>query len=115
MSLVLSQVDGFVGTVTLNHPEKRNALGDVVTPALREILPRGPLMCGEFYPGWFDTWGAPHHLGNTPNYLRDLEIMLKRNGSFSIYMAHGGTSNDCGRGATVPANNRNWALWPRRP
>ena len=34
--------------------------------ALREILPKGPLMCGEFYPGWFDTWGAPHHTGNTP-------------------------------------------------
>ena len=22
-------------------------------------------MCGEFYPGWFDTWGSPHHTGNT--------------------------------------------------
>ena len=60
--------------------------------ALRRLQPRGPLMCGEFYPGWFDTWGAPHHRGNTENYLRDLEIMLKRNGSFSIYMAHGGTT-----------------------
>ena len=60
--------------------------------ALRHLQPKGPLMCGEFYPGWFDTWGAPHHLGNTPNYLQDLEIMLNRNGSFSIYMAHGGTS-----------------------
>ena len=28
MSLVLSRVDGFVGTVTLNHPEKRNALSE---------------------------------------------------------------------------------------
>ena len=60
--------------------------------ALRKILPKGPLMCGEFYPGWFDTWGAPHHTGNTANYLRDLETMLKADGSFSIYMAHGGTT-----------------------
>ena len=30
------------------------------------MQPKGPLMCGEFYPGWFDTWGAPHHFGNTP-------------------------------------------------
>ncbi len=59
---------------------------------LRQLQPEGPLMCGEFYPGWFDTWGAPHHVGNAANYLRDLETMLKRNGSFSIYMAHGGTS-----------------------
>jgi beta-galactosidase len=62
--------------------------------ALRQILPegKGPLMCGEFYPGWFDTWGAPHHLGKTDQYLRDLEYMLKHNASFSIYMAHGGTT-----------------------
>jgi beta-galactosidase len=60
--------------------------------ALREILPQGPLMCGEFYPGWFDTWGAPHHTGNQAKYLADLEYMLKANASFSIYMAHGGTT-----------------------
>ena len=53
---------------------------------------KGPLMCGEFYPGWFDTWGAPHHRGNTPVVLRDLDYMLKANGSFSLYMAHGGTT-----------------------
>ena len=62
--------------------------------ALRQILPegKGPLMCGEFYPGWFDTWGAPHHTGKTDKYLADLEYMLKHNASFSIYMAHGGTT-----------------------
>ena len=60
--------------------------------SLREILPQGPLMCGEFYPGWFDTWGAPHHLGNRTQYLADLEYMLKHDESFSIYMAHGGTT-----------------------
>lgn len=60
--------------------------------ALRATQPKGPLMCGEFYPGWFDTWGAPHHLGNTPQYLADLEYMLSRGASFSIYMAHGGTT-----------------------
>jgi len=60
--------------------------------ALREVQPKGPLMCGEFYPGWFDTWGLPHHLGNTERYLADLEYMLQNNASFSIYMAHGGTT-----------------------
>lgn len=69
---------------------------------LREIQPTGPLMCGEFYPGWFDTWGAPHHLGNTPQYLKDLEYMLANNGSFSIYMAHGGTSFGMWSGADRP-------------
>lgn len=60
--------------------------------ALREIQPTGPLMCGEFYPGWFDTWGYPHHTGNTPQYIKDLKYMLENNASFSIYMVHGGTT-----------------------
>ena len=70
--------------------------------ALREVQPTGPLMCGEFYPGWFDTWGFPHHLGNTPQYLADLEYMLKNNASFSIYMAHGGTTFGLWAGADRP-------------
>jgi beta-galactosidase len=70
--------------------------------ALREILPQGPLMCGEFYPGWFDTWGQPHHLGNTPKYLGDLKYMLSHGDSFSIYMVHGGTTFGLWSGADHP-------------
>ena len=70
--------------------------------ALRQILPHGPLMSGEFYPGWFDTWGQPHHLGKTDAYLRDLEAMLTMKASFSIYMAHGGTSFGFTPGADRP-------------
>ena len=60
--------------------------------ALRAVQPAGPLMCGEFYPGWFDTWGVEHHTGKAAQYLADLETMLKMGASFSIYMAHGGTT-----------------------
>ncbi|MES2041522.1 MAG: beta-galactosidase [Pseudomonadota bacterium] len=59
--------------------------------ALAEVQ-KGPLMCGEFYPGWFDTWGTPHKRGDIGKVMRDLDYMLKVNGSFSLYMAHGGTS-----------------------
>ena len=69
---------------------------------LRDVQPEGPLMCGEFYPGWFDTWGAPHHLGNTKQYLTDLEYMLKNRASFSLYMAHGGTTFGLWPGADRP-------------
>lgn len=69
---------------------------------LREILPEGPLMCGEFYSGWFDTWGVPHTFGNTQAYLRDLEYMLKEGASFSVYMAHGGTTFGFWGGADRP-------------
>jgi beta-galactosidase len=70
--------------------------------ALREVLPKGPLMCGEFYPGWFDTWGVKHHTGKMDQYLSDLEYMLKHDESFSIYMAHGGTSFGLWSGADQP-------------
>jgi beta-galactosidase len=70
--------------------------------SLREILPEGPLMCGEFYFGWFDTWGAPHTFGNTEQYLKDMEYMLKVGASFSIYMAHGGTTFGFWSGADRP-------------
>jgi beta-galactosidase len=70
--------------------------------ALRQLQPSGPLMCGEFYPGWFDTWGAPHHLGDTRRYLADLEYMLSHNASFSIYMAHGGTTFGLNSGTDRP-------------
>ena len=59
---------------------------------LRALQPSGPLICSEFYPGWSDTWGQPHHYGNTARYLSDLDYMLSHDASFSIYMAHGGTT-----------------------
>jgi len=67
---------------------------------LREIRADGPLMCGEYYPGWFDHWGKKHHTGPTDKILKDLSYMLDNNASFSIYMVHGGTSF----GFTVGAN-----------
>ncbi|PWF39490.1 beta-galactosidase [Massilia glaciei] len=53
---------------------------------------KGPLMCGEYYSGWFDTWGAPHRRGDASKAVADIATMLKANGSFSLYMAHGGTT-----------------------
>lgn len=53
---------------------------------------QGPRMCGEYYSGWFDTWGAPHRRGSADKAVADIDAMLKVNGSFSLYMAHGGTT-----------------------
>lgn len=60
--------------------------------ALREVQPEGPLMCGEYYPGWFDSWGNAHHTGSADRMVKELEYMLQQQASFSIYMIHGGTS-----------------------
>jgi beta-galactosidase len=70
--------------------------------ALRAIRPQGPLMCGEYYPGWFDSWGKPHHEGSTQNIVKELGWMLDHNASFSIYMVHGGTSFGFTSGANCP-------------
>lgn len=69
---------------------------------LRAIQPKGPLMCGEYYPGWFDSWGRPHHTGNTPRIISELKYMLDHKESFSIYMVHGGTSFGTYSGANAP-------------
>jgi hypothetical protein len=38
---------------------------------LRELQPTGPRFCSEFYPGWFDGWGSPHHLGDPASHSFD--------------------------------------------
>ncbi len=69
---------------------------------LRSIQRAGPLMCGEFYPSWFDTWGVEHHQKDGREFLRDLNYMLDHKASFSIYMAHGGTTFGLWSGADHP-------------
>lgn len=60
--------------------------------ALREVEATGPLMCGEYYPGWFDGWGGPHHTGSNEHLIKEIGWMLEHKASFSIYMIHGGTT-----------------------
>lgn len=69
---------------------------------LKKVQPNAPLMCGEFYPAWFDVWGSAHRLGSAETLVRDIEIMLDMGGSFSMYMAHGGTSFGNWAGADQP-------------
>ena len=69
---------------------------------LRKFQKTGPLMNGEFYPAWFDMWGKAHRTTNVHNFIGDLDSMLQNNQSFSIYMAHGGTSFGLWSGADRP-------------
>jgi beta-galactosidase len=71
--------------------------------AFRAVQPTGPLMCGEWYPGWFDSWGRhSRRSGNIARTANGLEWMLDHNVSFSLYMAHGGTSFGFSSGANSP-------------
>ena len=61
-----------------------------------EVLKRhtdgGPLMCTEFWVGWFDHWGNGGHMtGNLSQSVKDLDDMLEL-GHVNIYMFEGGTN-----------------------
>ncbi|MGJ5831808.1 glycoside hydrolase family 35 protein [Streptomyces ossamyceticus] len=59
---------------------------------LREHQPEGPLMCSEFWIGWFDHWGEEHHVRDGANAAADLDLLLAAGASVNIYMFHGGTN-----------------------
>jgi beta-galactosidase len=59
---------------------------------LRAAQPTGPLMCSEFWDGWFDSWGEHHHTTPAVASASDLEDLLAAGGSVNIYMFHGGTN-----------------------
>lgn len=69
---------------------------------LKKFQKTGPLMNGEYYPAWFDVWGRKHRTGAPGPIVADLDYMLKNRHSFSIYMAHGGTSFAFWSGADRP-------------
>lgn len=50
-----------------------------------------PLMCMEFWDGWFDAWGEEHHTASPEKAAAELEELLKR-GSLNFYMFEGGTN-----------------------
>lgn len=69
---------------------------------LQELRPNTPLMCSEFWSGWFDHWGAKHETRSAKALVEGMKEMLDRNISFSLYMTHGGTSFGHWGGANFP-------------
>lgn len=69
---------------------------------LKELRPETPLMCSEFWSGWFDHWGAKHETRSAQALVGGLKEMLDQNISFSLYMTHGGTSFGHWGGANFP-------------
>jgi beta-galactosidase len=68
---------------------------------LRKFQPQGPLMCAEFWDGWFDHWGRERRLWGADAMADDLEQILAAGGSVNLYMAHGGTNFGCWAGANL--------------
>jgi beta-galactosidase len=59
---------------------------------LRRHQPTGPLMCMEFWNGWFDSWGLHHHVAPPEANAQDLDDLLAQGASVNLYMFHGGTN-----------------------
>ncbi|MDI3389787.1 beta-galactosidase [Streptomyces sp. B-S-A8] len=59
---------------------------------LRRHQPKGPLMCMEFWCGWFDHWGTEHVVRDPADAAGALREILEAGASVNLYMAHGGTS-----------------------
>ena len=57
----------------------------------RFIGEKRPLMCMEFWNGWFDAWGGEHHTTEPEKAAHELDELLKR-GSANFYMFEGGTN-----------------------
>ncbi len=69
---------------------------------LKELRPNSPLMCSEFWSGWFDKWGANHETRDAKDMVEGIDEMLSKGISFSLYMTHGGTSFGHWAGANSP-------------
>ena len=70
--------------------------------ALRRHQQSGPLMCAEFWNGWFDDWGGHHHVTSAAKAAGHLDELLRLGASVNIYMFHGGTNF----GLTSGANDK---------
>ena len=68
-----------------SHPEE-NFRG------LRWFKQGEPLMCTEFWSGWFDHWYEEHHTRTPEDIAKDLQVLLDSGASFNFYMFHGGTN-----------------------
>lgn len=69
---------------------------------LKQLRPDTPLMCSEFWSGWFDKWGGNHETRPADDMIAGIDEMLSKHISFSLYMTHGGTNWGHWAGANSP-------------
>jgi beta-galactosidase len=95
LTTVDQPVDDMLDDGSLPELHKTGSFGSRVAErleTLRRHQPTGPLMCSEFWNGWFDDWGGHHHRTAVAATAHDLDELLRRGASVNIYMFHGGTN-----------------------
>ncbi len=66
---------------------------------LKNFAPNQPVLCGEFWNGWFDHWFEDHHRRPDDEVIACFKEMLDYNGSVNFYMFQGGTNFGFNNGA----------------
>ncbi|MER6912867.1 beta-galactosidase family protein [Streptomyces sp. NPDC000594] len=79
---------------------------------LRRHRPSGPLMCMEFWCGWFDHWGDEPAVRDPAAAAQALREILECGASVNVYMAHGGTSFGGWAGANRSGEVQDGSLEP---
>jgi beta-galactosidase len=51
-----------------------------------------PGMTGEYWAGWYDSWGGEHAKTDAGLQAKDVDWMLRQGYSLNVYMFHGGTN-----------------------
>jgi beta-galactosidase len=81
---------------TLPHLLKTENFGSGARLAfsrLRKFQPEGPLMCMEFWLGWFDHWGNKIHITRPAAHaVSRLKAVLDEGAGVNVYMFAGGTN-----------------------
>ncbi|MBY0216947.1 beta-galactosidase family protein [Paenibacillus illinoisensis] len=73
---------------------------------LRTYQAEEPLMCMEYWNGWFDHWGESHHTRDAEDVAGVFEEMLQEGASVNFYMFHGGTNFGFYNGANCQQKNQ---------
>ncbi|MFH8754914.1 beta-galactosidase family protein [Streptomyces atroolivaceus] len=79
---------------------------------VRRHRPRGPLMCMEFWCGWFGQWGGEPVVRDPAETAEALREILECGASVNVYMAHGGTNFAGWSGANRSGPLQDQALVP---
>ncbi|MFJ9587041.1 glycoside hydrolase family 35 protein [Streptomyces acidicola] len=79
-------VPGLLATATFG------SRGREAFDVLRRHRPTGPLMCMEWWCGWFTYWGGEQAARDAEDAARSLREILECGASVNLYMAHGGTN-----------------------
>ncbi len=79
---------------------------------LRRYRPGGPLMCMEFWCGWFTHWGGRAAAREAAEAARELREVLECGASVNLYMAHGGTNFGGWSGANRSGDDHRGGLRP---